>query len=70
MEPDDASLLLSFIRGSEEAFSLVVERHLPMVYGAALRQLAGDSGLAAEVAQSVFNYVRAEIALSKLNQAP
>ena len=55
MDAEDATLLRRFVQdGSEEAFSVLVERHLPMVYGAALRQLGGDSGLAAEVAQSVF----------------
>ena len=55
MDREDATLLRQFAEGgSEEAFAALVERHLPMVYGAALRQLGGDSGLAAEVAQSVF----------------
>lgn len=40
--------------GSERAFRELVERHLPLVYGTAMRLLNGDSHLAEDVAQAVF----------------
>jgi RNA polymerase sigma factor (sigma-70 family) len=40
--------------GLEEAFSELVQRHLPLVYSAALRQLQGNEALAKDVAQTVF----------------
>jgi RNA polymerase sigma factor (sigma-70 family) len=52
---DDAALLKRYsVEGSEEAFRQLVERHLPMVYAAAERQLGGDRPLAEDVAQQVF----------------
>jgi RNA polymerase sigma factor (sigma-70 family) len=52
---DDAALLKRYsAEGSEEAFRQLVERHLPMVFAAAQRQLAGDRQLAEDVAQQVF----------------
>src|SRR5687768_15269461 len=55
MEQHDATLLQEFVEtGSQEAFATLVQKHLKMAYGAALRQLRGDSGLAAEVAQAAF----------------
>lgn len=39
---------------SEEAFRVVVEKGLPVVYSAALRQVNGDAALAADVSQVVF----------------
>src|SRR6185503_4587129 len=52
---DDAALLKRYsVEGSEEAFRQLVERHLPMVYAAAERQLGGDRQLAEDVAQHVF----------------
>src|SRR5258708_942089 len=39
---------------SEGAFSELVQRHVPLVYSAALRHLAGDAHAAADVTQLVF----------------
>src|SRR3954468_21729968 len=51
---DDHELLDEFVRdSSQEAFGELVQRHLPVVYSAALRMVR-DSHLADEVAQSVF----------------
>jgi RNA polymerase sigma factor (sigma-70 family) len=55
MTHDDATLLRRFaVEGSESAFSELVARYLDLVYAAALRQVNGDSGLAADICQSVF----------------
>jgi RNA polymerase sigma factor (sigma-70 family) len=52
---DDAELLRRYAENrSEEAFAEFVQRHLNLVYAAALRRLSGDSHRAAEVAQTVF----------------
>lgn len=52
---DDAALLRRYIEGRDEgAFAELVQRHLPLVYGAALRQLDGAAHRAEEVTQSVF----------------
>ncbi len=40
--------------GSEEAFAELVARHIDFVYSVALRKMAGNGGLATEVAQTVF----------------
>src|SRR5438093_1722385 len=51
---NDEQLLQSFAEhGSEAAFRTLVERHLPLVLGTA-RRITGESGLAEEVAQTVF----------------
>lgn len=51
----DAELLRRYVEErSEPAFKLFVERHLPLVYGAALRRTGGDATLAQDVAQAVF----------------
>jgi RNA polymerase sigma factor (sigma-70 family) len=52
---DDVALLKRYsIEGCEEAFRELVQRHLPMVFAAAQRQLGGDRQLAEDVAQHVF----------------
>jgi len=51
----DATLLRRFaVEGCESGFAKLVERYLDLVYSAALRQVNGDSGLAADICQSVF----------------
>jgi RNA polymerase sigma factor (sigma-70 family) len=55
MPPDDATLLRRFsAERSEPAFAELVRRYLDLVYAAALRQVNGDSGLAADICQSIF----------------
>lgn len=52
---DDPTLLRAYRDdGSEDAFRELVRRHLPVVHGAALRQVNGDAHLAQDVAQRVF----------------
>src|SRR5690349_4031394 len=51
----DAELLRQYVKtGSDDAFTELVERHLPLVYSAALRQVDGDTELAKDIAQMVF----------------
>jgi len=55
MASNDAELLQRYARDrSESAFQELVQRHLDLVYSAALRQTRGDAPLAQEVAQVVF----------------
>ena len=52
---EDSELLRRYSEEkSEEAFTELVQRHLPLVYGAALRRMGGDPHLAMDVAQTVF----------------
>ncbi len=51
----DAELLRDYAQdGSEGAFTELVERHLPLVYAAALRKTGGDAELARDICQTVF----------------
>jgi len=52
---DDAELLRRYTEeNSEPAFAELVQRHLGLVYHAALRQVGGDAHQAQDVAQTVF----------------
>ncbi len=52
---DDAELLRRYAEEkSEAAFGELVRRHIDFVYGAALRQVRGNAGLAQDVVQVVF----------------
>src|SRR5882724_10599892 len=52
---DDATLLTRYAQDrSEEAFGEIVQRHLTLVYSAALRRTDGDVHRAKDVAQIVF----------------
>jgi len=55
---EDAELLRRYSdEKSEDAFAELVQRHLGLVYGCALRRVAGDAQLAEDVAQQVFSDV-------------
>src|ERR1051326_1778388 len=55
MTPDHELLRRYAEIRSEEAFTELVQRHLGLVYSAALRQVNGDAHLAEDVAQTVFS---------------
>jgi len=54
MSEDSQLLRLYADAGSQAAFTTLVQRYLPLVYSAALRQLGGNLHQAQEVAQTVF----------------
>ena len=54
MEEDRELLRRYAVDGSESAFAELVERHVKLVYSAALRQVEGDAHLAQDVTQSIF----------------
>ncbi|MBI5770475.1 MAG: sigma-70 family RNA polymerase sigma factor [Verrucomicrobia bacterium] len=54
MTPDAILLRRYAEEQSEEAFAEFVQRHLPLVYAAAVRRLAGDAHRAKDIAQVVF----------------
>jgi len=55
MSPTDQELLAQYVQGqSDPTFTAVVERHVNLVYSAALRITAGDAALAEDITQKVF----------------
>jgi len=56
--PTDAELLRLYAESrSEEAFSELVRRHLPLIFNTALRRTGGDTHRAEEIAQTVFTHL-------------
>ena len=52
---EDTLLLRRFVEEhAEDAFTELVQRHVPLVYGTALRRVGGDAHLAQDVTQTVF----------------
>jgi RNA polymerase sigma factor (sigma-70 family) len=53
---NDSELLSAYVKdGSEDAFTALVNRHMKLVFSAALRQVGGDAHLARDVVQQVFS---------------
>jgi DNA-directed RNA polymerase specialized sigma24 family protein len=70
MPADDAELLRRYLaEGAEDAFSEVVQRHLNLVFSAALRRVGGDVHLAQDVTQQVFTAL-ARNALARRSPVP
>src|SRR5262245_13484645 len=52
---ESTQLLRAWVdQGSEDAFARLVAQHIDLVYSVALRKVAGDTGLAADITQTVF----------------
>lgn len=63
---DDAELLRRYVEErSEEAFTALVQRHVSVVYFAALRRVGGDRHLADDVTQNVFTALARKASLLK-----
>ena len=71
MTPDNELLRRYAETNSEEAFAELVQRHLVLVYSAALRQVNGDTHLAQDIAQTVFtDLARKAASLSRHEMLP
>ena len=66
---EDSELLQQYTETrSEAAFSTLVQRHLPLVYSAALRETGGDTHQAQDITQTVFTLLARKA--TKLHQHP